>query len=472
MQLRSLGPIMTTASRAPIRNIWQKSGLDLTDSAFSKVHSHEIRFTEKDDNGDSLKKFELDELRFEEFRTLLDKKQNRMAMKTLLQVTENNQSLELIDQAQLIQKGIIMIAHQDLIWNAYENLNTQTQAEVNEIYDKQLKCNVMGNWILEALSSSALSKLESTKVEWAVEKNGEMQVHGPLLYWHIVDLMKPNNDTLVQHAKEQLVSLNVKNFNYSIKSMLVKFENIITHIKVRLKGDITNDEIISALWKTTETMQDEYFSKVVSDEKRLYRRATAANKKSYSELIAEFKREETDLRGDGKWNKSNKDAQIRLLTATLEGVIKHVNNMKSNIGNQTQGPNGKPTKERKPKDDIKKASNGTPEWKYIRDNEEEEEKTVDGKEYWWCPKHKNPVTGKTGMWSRHRAEDHADNFTQGNGNSSKKDDNKQTESEVKDDTESTKTSIQVDRKLFSALKSGADVQSFLNQLENNGTSLN
>ena len=467
---------MTTAATAPIRNIWQKSGLDLTDSAFSKVHSYEIRFTEKDDSGDSLKKFELDELRFEEFRTLLDKKQNRMAMKTLLQVTENNEILELIDQAQLIQKAT-MIAHRDSIWNATVDLANQAQAQVNAIYDKQLKCNVFGNWILEALTSSALSKLESTKVEWAVEKDGEMQVHGPILFWHIVDLVKPNNDTLVQNAKEELVSLNVKNFDHSIKSMLVKFENIITHIKVRLKGEITNDEIISALWKTTETMQDEHFSKVVSDEKRLYRRATAANKKSYSDLIADFKREETDLRGDGKWNKSNKDAQIRLLTATIEGVIKHVNNLKSFNTNQTRGSGGKVEKESKKvdiaKDNVKKASNGTPEWKYLRKNEDEYERTVDGKEYWWCPKHRNPVTGKSGMWSRHRAEEHTDNFTPQNSNSStKKDDSKQAENKATEGADSNQTSIQVDRKLFSALKSGADVQSFLSKLEHNGTSLN
>jgi hypothetical protein len=56
---------------APIRNVWSKSGLDLMDSAFSRIYQTEVTFSEKDDSGESLKKFELEPTRFEELRTLL-----------------------------------------------------------------------------------------------------------------------------------------------------------------------------------------------------------------------------------------------------------------------------------------------------------------------------------------------------------------------------------------------------------------
>ena len=119
--------------------------------------------------------------------------------------------------------------------------------------------------------------------------------------------MKPNNDTLVQQTKEKLMQLKVKDFGHSIKEMLIEFENLCTGIEVRLKGQVTEDEKISTLWKGLETMQDEHFSRVVSDEKRLYRRQAAGHRKPNSELIELFKREQTNLEADGKWNKPNKD---------------------------------------------------------------------------------------------------------------------------------------------------------------------
>ena len=73
---------------APIRNVWSKNGLELSNSAFSKIYQAETSFSEKDDSGSSLKKFKLTSERFEELRTLLDSKQNQMAMKKLLTITQ------------------------------------------------------------------------------------------------------------------------------------------------------------------------------------------------------------------------------------------------------------------------------------------------------------------------------------------------------------------------------------------------
>ena len=99
-----------TMVTAPIRNIWSKNGLDLADSAFSKVYLAETSFSQKDDAGETLKKFDLESTRFEELRTILIGKQNRMSMKKLIQVKEGGQDLELLDQPQLITKAT-MVAH-------------------------------------------------------------------------------------------------------------------------------------------------------------------------------------------------------------------------------------------------------------------------------------------------------------------------------------------------------------------------
>ena len=262
----------STPSIKPIRNVWSKNGLDLSNSAFAKIYQAETSFSEKDDSGSSLKKFELTSDRFEELRTLLTLKQNRMAMKKMLTIAQGptgaTEDFQLLNQPQLITKAT-MIANRDAIW-ADVDVNTQNQETVNSVFDRQLKCHVFGLWISNALTNRALQKLECSKSEWTVEQDDEVYIHGPLLFWYIVDAVKPNNDTLVQQSKDKLNSLNVKDFEQSAKDMLTEFENICTKIEVRLKGTVSEDEKISALWKCLETMKEEHFSRVVLDEKRAY----------------------------------------------------------------------------------------------------------------------------------------------------------------------------------------------------------
>ena len=440
---------------APIRNVWSKSGLDLTDSAFSRIYQTEVTFSKKDDSGESLKKFELEPTRFEELCTLLIRKQNRMAMKKLLQVKENGVDLDLLDQPQLISKTT-MITHRDTIWNSPVDLTNDSQADVNLVYDQQLKCHALGSWILSSFTNRAIQKLECSKSDWSVEKNDEIFLHGPLLFWFFVDAVKPNNDTLVQNTKDKLGNLNVKDFDFSVRDMLVEFDNLCTEITVRLKGQITEDECISSLWRCLETMKDEHFSRIVSDEKRAYRRSPAANRKSNVELIELFKREQTDLEADGKWNCPNKDQQILTLTSILQNVVRQVNNVTTgNFGN----PNNLPVK--------KSGRSSIPEWKYLCE-EGQTEIERDGKTYWWCDKHDNPVARENGMWARHKPEEHKDDFRQ---NRKNRPANAPT---VSDNTASSDSSatVQVDQNLFNALRSGADVQSFLNSLEANEMNLN
>jgi hypothetical protein len=446
-------------ANAPIRNIWSKNGLDLADSAFSKVYLSETSFSQKDDAGETLKKFDLESIRFEELRTILIGKQNRMAMKRLIQVVEGGENLELLDQPQLINKAT-MVAHRDTVWNAAVNLATDSQEDVNDVYDKQLKCHAFGTFLLNALTNRAIQKLESAKSQWTVIKDNEEFAHGPLLFWFIVDAVKPNNDTLAQHTKEKLAKLKVTDFDHSVKEMLVEFDNLCTEVEVRLKGTVTEDEKISALWRALETMKDEYFARVVSDEKRLFRRTPVANRRTCADLIELFKREQTDLEADGKWNRPNKDSQILALTSILRSVVKQVHNVVptgSNGGDESKGSSHNPSKSsRKP----------TPAWKYEREGDETE-KVVDGKTHWWCPKHTSPATGSQGMWARHKPEDHQDKFR-----FNKKKVDETNSGPAANSSEADKPEVQVDSRLLNALSSGADIQGFLDEMGINETQVN
>ena len=459
------------AAVKPIRNVWSKNGLDLSSSAFSKIYQTETSFSEKDDSGSSLKKFELTSDRFEELRTLLTLKQDRMAMQKLLKITQGGEDFQLLDQPQLITKAT-MIANRDTIWNVAIDVDAQSQEDVNTIFDKQLKCHAFGLWISNALTNRAIQKFECSKSEWTVEQDSETYIHGPLLFWYIVDAVKPNNDTLVQQSKDKLSSLNVKDFEQSAKDMLTEFENICTEIEVRLKGTVTEDEKISALWKCLETMKDEHFSRVVSDEKRAYRRELAANRMKHDALIELFKREQTDLEADGKWNRPNQKSQIMALTSMLQSVVQQVNNVASSGYNGKGNSDKEKNLDGKAKSDSNKSKYVVPDWKYQR-KDDETTCNRDGKDFWWCDKHTNPATGAKGMWARHKPEDHSDVFVPSQSTQEGPKKKKKKQKKKKEDSSTSDATVTVDKHLLTALKTGADVQSFLDQLQDqNGTSLN
>jgi hypothetical protein len=321
-------------------NVWSKSGLDLTDSTFAKIYESATKFHEYDDNGDSLKKFKLDGDRFEELRGLVTRKVNKFAMRKLFKLTQGTEEFLLVDQAPLVTEATV-IADRDSIWADTTDPDTSmTQADINKIMDKRIKCHAFGTWLQDALTTEALTKLEYARSKFSIIKDDEPYLHGPLLWWYIVTDIKPNNDTLIQNAKDELNSLNVKDFNFSVKEMLTHFDNIVVEITARLKGTITEDERMTALWKCVETMSEEKFAKTVWDEKRSYRKATPGNKAKSDELIALFKHEQTNMEADKIWNKpSTKDEQIIALTSMLKSVVNNVNKAVANNSSTHSGSN-------------------------------------------------------------------------------------------------------------------------------------
>ena len=182
-------------------------------------------------------------------------------------------------------------------------------------------------------------------------------------------------------------------------------------------------------------------------------------------MIELFKREQTDLEADGKWNKPNQKQQILALTSMLQSVVKQVNNV-STIENGGKTKTDKKTDD-KVKDPKVPPKYVVPDWKWKREDGQTT-CTRDGKEYWWCDKHTNPSTGSKGMWARHKPENHTDDFIPGQAKKT----GRKKKKPKKEDASSSSTTVTVDKNLLNALKTGADVQSFLDQLQENGTSLN
>ena len=179
------------------------------------------------------------------------------------------------------------------------------------------------------------------------------------------------------------------------------------------------------------------------------------------------------MEGDKIWNKpSAKDQQLVLLNSLL---TKFVNNVNGAISSQEQT---KPT-DTKPKDGNPKEprKSKVPSWKYER-KDDETECERDDKTWYWCPHHPNPNGGDPGMWVRHKPEEHMNGFKQGGSNRSSNDRNKgnqpSTANTANSASNNSKPSVTIDTKLFQALKSGADIQVFLNKMtgQTNETLLN
>ena len=457
--------IMTTVTLRPM-NIWSKQGLDLSDSTFVKLYDSATKFSEKDDNGDALKKFKLSEPeRFNELRNLLTAKVNKLAMKKLLKVTQGGEDFNLLDQAQLVTEGT-MDGSRDAVWGASADpKTTHTQEAVDKISDVRIKSHAIGLWLEDALSSDALAKLEHCRPKYTIEKDGEPFIHGQFLWWLIVDEVKPNNDTLIQHAKDKLNSLDASKFDHSVKEMLTEFDNIAFDIVSKLKGNLSEDEKITALWKCLATMKEEKFSNIVFEEKRKYRNSTASVKTSCDEFIRLFKREQVNMEADKIWNKpSSKDQQIIALTSMLRSVVNNVNTSVANNSTNQSGGNsgGNPFSKTK-----SKKGQGTPPWKF-ENPDKKAECDRDGKHWWWCPKHYNPHEGVDGMWVRHKPEDHKNEFKPSRQASDGKENAKPSGDDNRSYAEAASNpAVTVDDNMFQALKSGADIQVFLNRISAN-----
>jgi hypothetical protein len=176
-----------------------------------------------------------------------------------------------------------------------------------------------------------------------------------------------------------------------------------------------------------------------------------------------------NMEADKIWNKpSTKDQQIIALTSMLKSVFNNINKAVANNSNIHPGSNTggslSTTKSKK--------GQGTPPWKF-ENPDKKLECDCDGKHWWWCPKHYSPHEGVDGMWVCHKPEEHRNEFKLQRASNDKENappaDGKCSYADV-----ASEPAVKVDDNMFQALKSGADIQVFLNKLlsSTNTTDLN
>ena len=439
-------------------NPWEKPGLNIVaDATLAKLAQSERTYKIYDDQGDLKAKYNCKSDTFEKFRIILKEKVDRMAMRGIMTVvTASGENFSLVDRGQTITHEE-MLDHKDNIW--YKS-DFKSQGECDKYNDARLKSHILGEWLLDSLTDSAKMKIMATQKEWMLRPTGNIHMqsigcryHGPLIYWHIVRIVKPNNDTLIEKAKKELKSLSCKKFNDDVVSMLIQFESKVDEIIMTLGGSMTEDEKVNTMWDAVLTSRDHEFKRRINDMRRQYRKTPVNQREPIENLIQEIKEEQINMAADGIFNQPDKSRDHTLaLTSIVEKLVDKVNSKSSSAGRD-------------------RSRRQIPEWKYKREGNETV-KTNNGTTYYWCKYHKGPNGEKEhGMWCTHREEDHkfgkasSESRGSGNGGNGSKGDSSKPSNDNKEGT------ITVDRKLFSAIRNNSNVTSFLSKLKDDTSSV-
>jgi hypothetical protein len=447
-------------------NLWEKAGLDIVaDANLGKLAAKEREFKILNDKGDVLPKMDLKSETFEKMKQLVKEKMSRMAMKNIMSIEQARSGLKLslIDRAQSISIEDMKHAT-NYFWRERTNkeYDSMSPEEFDTIEDGKLKAHILGEWFMNCLTDAGKRKLNATKKDWTFKSDTGDYYHGPMMFWHIVQFVKPNNDTLIEKAKQHLRNgYDAKKYNFDVSMMLTDFELTCNQITDEFGGTLTEDEKVSALWKAVGSMSEVEFTRRIKDLQREYRKTEDCIKPTCDDLIQTIKREQVDMEADGDWNKPDVSREHTLaLTAVMENFITTLNTQ-SNFDQKDRQTDG---------DSNTRKRRQIPDWKFTR-TDDSLTLQKNGKLYHWCTHHKSP-DGKQGMWTLHKEEDHKDSFKPSNNNGSTSNSGNATKHNIQDKPNSEEQAkLQVDRHLLAAVKNNSSVRSFLNRIENDSSSI-
>ena len=99
------------------------------------------------------------------------------------------------------------------------------QIEANKYTDQQIKSSVVGNYHYESLTNEAKKTLLAEGATFKVKDTEENEYFdGPSLFWKIANIVESDNASSIETMRELLKSLNIKDYNYSVKSTMTEFK--------------------------------------------------------------------------------------------------------------------------------------------------------------------------------------------------------------------------------------------------------
>jgi hypothetical protein len=389
------------------------TGLNISDPGFSKLHSKEMKF-------ESTKTlYDLEKEKFLNFSNNLVEKVNRIYARSDFTMEDSSPTptdcFVLTEYTKLSRTNIVTA--RNARWPNTDPGYT-TQSEYDTLTDSQIKASTVGNYIHEGLSTNAKRQLKADEDLFLVKDlDGNIFFDGPSYFWKIAEIVDPDNDSLVETEKTKLRNLHVKNFGYSVISMLAEFKNLTKRIH-ELGGVYSNDEQFLDFWNAVATMKEKVFAAYVSNQKDTYRETAKHSRSSIEDYIQRFTKKETSMIEDKKWNVAS--AEEQMIMALVSVIDSQSNNDKKKRFTEedlkkASSDNTKKSDPSSQQEKTKRKESKIPEWKKeAPTNDDPHEKEVDGRTYYWCSKCRE---GK-GMWALHKESEHTNNFR---GNNKQKD---------------------------------------------------
>ena len=161
-----------------ILSLWAKEGLDLTDSAFNKLHSKESSLEE------GRERYDLKPEDFRKFAKHLFDKIVRMHVIKEFLVTVGTDTKNLVKEYSTITNND-MIAARDQRWPVNPAIHA-TQSEQDKFTDALIKTSVVGNYIHQSLTDDAREQIEADSEFFTVtDEDSAEHFDGPSYFYAI-----------------------------------------------------------------------------------------------------------------------------------------------------------------------------------------------------------------------------------------------------------------------------------------------
>ena len=145
-----------------------------------------------------------------------------------------------------------------------------TQADADIFTDNQIKAQTIGTYIHRSLTEAAKNRLKVDSDFFMVTSDGSPYFDGPAYFYKVATLVDPDNLHLVENVREKIRGFHVKDFGYSVSTMLSEFKNQMKRL-TELGGTYSEDEKFLDFWRMVGTMKEKKFHLFLDHEKSKYR---------------------------------------------------------------------------------------------------------------------------------------------------------------------------------------------------------
>ena len=256
------------------------------------------------------------------------------------------------------------------------------------------------NFLIESLMDAFKAQVLLYEQDYTITPMGGLPAmkDGPTLLKRIIMLTYIDNQATTAHIRETLIEMTHQLTN--LQGDITAFNDWVREQVQQLAAQGTSaPDLLTYLWKTYLQAPDAEFKCYIKTLKAEYKDERQDYSAEQLMLLAENKYK--NLKQVGEWgNLSKAEAEIITLNAKID-ILKQ---------KETKKPEGKARKEEKKQQDEKKKEKKKTEkkkadfcWQKPRANQMK--RTVDGKDYYWCPNHQNKLTKEWGQWVRHKPEE-------------------------------------------------------------------